>query len=165
MLYISNHAITQPFQIAQIQPKPSTSCPLTKSIYQAIAKPEFEIRFAPIKINLPIDAAVNLKHKVRGNIATYYLSSSMGYGGLNLAPATSISKENSDDNKESESKGFELKPVFFDRNWKSVQEIPKLAPQYLFVGGLGVEDWYSNQQKGSRSQVLGEVMWKFVGCQ
>jgi hypothetical protein len=158
MLYLPNYALTQSIAIAQTQP----SCPLTKSIYKAIAKPSFEMRFAPIKINLPVDAAVTLKHKIRGNIASYYLSSSMGYGSLNLAPVTSISKENSE---ESENKGFELKPVFFDRNWKNVDGIPKLAPQYLFVGGLGVEDWYSNQQKGSRSQVLGEVMWKFAGCQ
>ncbi len=52
MLIISPPAQIPSIQIAQIQPKPkkTSACPLTKSIYQAIAKPEFELKFARIDI-------------------------------------------------------------------------------------------------------------------
>jgi len=79
----------------------------------------------------------------------------MGYGSLYLQLIAPTSKENAE---------TKLKPVFFDRNWQSVSGTPKMASQYLFVANLGVEDWYSNRQ-GNRSNPLGEVMWKFAGCQ
>jgi hypothetical protein len=35
---------------------------------------------------------------------------------------------------------------------------------YLFISGLGSEDYYKNQMSGSREIVLGDVMWKFYRC-
>lgn len=143
-------------EVAQVQPQITKTCPLTKSIYRAISKPEFEIRFTKTKSAIASEfAALTLKHKIRGTIASFNMGGSMGYGSFYLNPIMAKPTENAKN---------ELKPVFFDRRWQNVNGTINTSPTYLFIAGLGVEDWYSGR-KGSRNQVLGDVMWQFAGCQ
>jgi hypothetical protein len=147
-------------QIASAQQPRSVTqqknCPLTKSVYRAIGKPDFELIFSASKSGIATEvAAFTLKHKTRDNIVSYNLGGSMGYGSLYL---TTVGQNVENDAAE------KLKPYFFDGNWKNINGITNPAPRYFFVGGLGLEDWYSNR-KGNRTQPLGDVMWQFERCQ
>jgi hypothetical protein len=145
-------AIAQP-KSTVTQQKP---CPLTKSVYRAIGKPEFELMFGASKSGIATEiAAFTLKHKTRGNIVSYNLGGSMGYGSLYL---TAVGQKAESDASE------KLKPYFFDGNWKNIIGITNPAPRYFFVAGLGLEDWYSDR-KGNRTQPLGDVMWQLERCQ
>jgi hypothetical protein len=145
-------AIAQPNPILTRQ----KTCPLVKSIYRAIGNPEFELVFGPSQSKIATEvAAFTLKHKARGNIVAYNLGGSMGYGGLYL---TAVKQKTNRDSAE------KLKPYFFDSKWNNINGITNPVPQYFFISGLGVEDWYSNRP-GNRTQPLGDVMWQFERCQ
>jgi hypothetical protein len=147
-------------QVAIAQPKSTVAqrkaCPLTKSVYRAVGKPDFELMFGTSKSGIATEvAAFTLKHRTRGNIVSYNLGGSMGYGSLYLTP---VGQKTESDAAE------KLKPYFFDGNWKNINGITNPAPRYFFVAGLGLEDWYS-ERKGNRTQPLGDVMWQFERCQ
>ena len=132
------------------------TCPLSKSVYRAIAKPDFEVIFMPSKSVMASDlAALTLKHKNRGRLGTYTLSGSSGYGTLHLEE---IGKK-ADSNSEGK-----LGPYFFNGKWQNVNGVLDPAPQYFFVAGLGLQDWYA-ERKDNRTYPLGDVIWKFDRCQ
>jgi hypothetical protein len=53
--------------------------------------------------------------------------------------------------------------VFFDANFQQAKDPAPSAPQYLFISGLGSDDWYSNLP-GSRETPVAEVLWQRSGC-
>ena len=98
------------------QPKPTVTqqkpCPLTKSVYRAIGKTDCELIFGASKSGIATEfTAFTLKHKTRGNIISYNLGRSMGYGSLYL---TEVGKKAESDT------GEKLEPYFFDNKWKSI---------------------------------------------
>jgi hypothetical protein len=144
--------------IAQTNPiaNQQKTCPLVKSIYRAIGNSDFELVFGSSQSKIATEiASFTLKHKTRGNIVAYNLGGSMGYGGLYLTAVKQKINRNSEE---------KLKPYFFDLKWNNINGITNPVPQYFFVAGLGVEDWYSNRS-GSRTHPLGDVMWQFERCQ
>ena len=158
LLEVSVFQLSAQIAIAQ-QPRSVTqqkNCPLTKSVYRAIGKPDFELMFGASKSGIATEvAAFTLKHKTRGNIVSYNLGGMMGYDSLYLIE---IGKKAESD------VGEKLKPYFFDNNWKSANGLTNLASRYFFVSGLGLQDWYSDR-KGNRNKPLGDVMWQFERCQ
>jgi hypothetical protein len=143
-------ALTTPGQAA-------TQCPIAKSTYQAIGNPSFELQFSPIKESKIATEILtfSLQHRQRGAIANYNLGGSSGYGSFYLRDLAKPIEADAD---------IALKPVFFDANWRNVIDISgKSAPQYLFISGLGVTDWYADRPD-NRTQPLGDVMWQFARC-
>jgi hypothetical protein len=137
-------------------PPQQATCPLNRATYSAIGKPAFDLQFSPIvKPKIASEfVALTIQHRDRGTIATYHLGSSLGYGSYYLRDAnTSIE----DDRKAS------LKPVFFDANFQQARDPAPSAPQYLFISGLGSDDWYSDRP-GNRETPVAEVMWQRSGC-
>jgi hypothetical protein len=143
-------------QAAPPKPAPQSTCPIAQATYTAIGNPALSLQFRSL-IKPAIASEIvsfTLKHKTRGEIVTYNLGGSNGYASLYLRDAaTSIEDD----------RGSDLKPVFFDANWKHAGLPLKTAPQYFFVSGLGSNDWYT-ERSGNRDQPVGEVMWQFSGC-
>jgi hypothetical protein len=153
ILAISTHGA-----FAETKPKVmrQATCPLAKSVYRAIANTAFEVVFMPSKSGMASDiAALALKHKNRGSLGTYTLSGSSGYGTLHLGEIGKKTDSNSEE---------KLGPYFFDSKWQNVNGVLNPAPQYFFVAGLGLQDWYS-EHKDNRTYPLGDLMWKFDRCQ
>jgi hypothetical protein len=137
-------------------PLQKATCPLNRATYSAIGKPAFELQFSPIaKPKIASEfVALTIQHRDRGTIATYHLGSSLGYGSYYLRDAnTSIEDD----------RNASLKPVFFDANFQQAKDPAPSAPQYLFISGLGSDDWYSNLP-GSRETPIAEVLWQRSGC-
>lgn len=141
---------------ATVKPLTSQSCPIGRANYTAIGNPELSLEFAPL-VKPAIASEIvsfHLKHKTRGTIVTYSMSASNGYATLYLRDvATSLEDD----------RGSNLRPVFFDVNWKYSGVSLKTAPQYFFVSGLGSNDWYADRA-GNRNQPVGEVIWQFSHC-
>jgi hypothetical protein len=142
---------------AQAKSPKLPQCPLDQATYKAIGKPTFAIQFSPIidrKFATEI-VALNFQHRDRGMIASYHLGGSMGYGSYYLRDLAKPIEDDTDAN---------LKPVFFDAKWEAVSDPTKgNAPKYLFISGLGVNDWYADRA-GNRDQPIREVMWQLSGC-
>jgi hypothetical protein len=136
--------------------KPKTQCPLDRATYSAIGKPAFEMQFSPIaKPKIASEfVALTFQHRDRGTIATYHLGSSLGYGSYYLRDANTSIEDDSN---------ASLKPVFFDANFQQARDSATSAPQYLFISGLGSDDWYSDRP-GNREKPVSEVMWQRSGC-
>jgi hypothetical protein len=125
-------------------------CSIENSVYEAIDNPDFELIFSPRLPGKAMDAVVTLKHSKRGKIQTFRMVTSNGYGSSFLI------------NPQRE--GTSLNIVVFDRNLKKDNIFRnKVAPEYVFVSGLGSEDYYSNNSR-NREFLLGEQMWKFDRC-
>jgi hypothetical protein len=136
--------------------RPPATCAIERATYQAIGKPAFELQFSPIENPKFASEAVSLtfQHNKRGLLATYNLGGSLGYGSYYLRDlAKPIGGQESSN----------LKPVFFDANWRGTSITKGKAPKYLFIAGFGAEDWYANRA-GNRTYPLGEVMWQLSGC-
>jgi hypothetical protein len=145
-------------------------CPLDRATYRAVEKPAFELQFSPIA-NRQLASelvALTLQHPDRGMLATYHLGGGSGYGSYSLRDLAQPLSNTQED------AGPSLKPVFFDGMLRHVGNIAGSitqggtitqgkAPKYLFIAGLGAEDWYANRA-GNRSQPLGEVMWQLSDC-
>ncbi|NJM46917.1 MAG: hypothetical protein HC860_12805 [Alkalinema sp. RU_4_3] len=139
------------------KPAPKAQCPIDRATYSAIGKPEFELQFSPIENSKYATelVAFTFQHRDRGMLATYHLGGSMGYGSYYLRDLAKPIEDDADG---------KLKPVFFDTNWRSVKvDDQGTAPEYLFISGLGVTDWYGDRT-GNRNQPVGEVMWQLSGC-
>jgi hypothetical protein len=136
---------------------PPVRCPIDRATYSAIGKSEFELQFSAIenpKIASEI-VSLTLQHRDRGMLATYNLGGSVGYGSYYLRDLAKPIDAETDSN---------LKPVFFDTNWGNITDFSAIgSPKYLFISGLGANDWYSDRAS-NRTLPLGEVMWQFSGC-
>jgi hypothetical protein len=136
--------------------KPKTQCPIGRATYSAIGKPAFELQFSPIaKPKIASEfVALTIQHRDRGTVATYHLGGSLGYGSYYLRDANTSIEDDSN---------ASLKPVFFDANFQQARDPAPSAPQYLFISGLGSDDWYSDRP-GNRETPIAEVMWQRSGC-
>ncbi len=137
-------------------PNPLASCPITKSVYTAIGKPDYKVTFGKPPANSRPDqqATATLQHTKRGNLGTFALEQGNGYGTLYI---TEQQTRNSTQNKKRE---FVL--LFFNSSLRAVQTLQP-APTYMHIAGLGASD-ASSQQNGSRDYPLGDVMWQLSSC-
>jgi hypothetical protein len=137
--------------------KTSLQCVLDRATYSAIGKPAFELQFSPIE-NRKIateSVALTLQHRDRGMLTTYHIGGTMGYGSYVLRDLSRPIEEDT---------GDRLRTVFFDANWQEVKDISRgNAPKYLFISGLGSNDWYADRAN-NRKQPLREVMWQISNC-
>ena len=126
------------------------SCKFTNSIYQDIKGSGFELAVSkPSKGLVSVSAVVKIGHKKRGQVFEFDMVQSQGYGSTTL----------------NDGKGQHLINFFnSDLSQKSIFRA-KTAPKYLFVSGLGSEDYYRNSSRGGREIFLGDVMWKFSRCE
>jgi hypothetical protein len=125
-------------------------CSMHNSAYKAIGNPDFELTFSPRIPNLTMDAVVTLKHSNRGEIKTFHVVTSQGYGSSFL-----IDPDRDDRTI--------LNIVVFDRNLEPDRIFRnEVAPEYAFVAGLGSRDYYGPE--GGRKFMLGDRMWKFDRC-
>ena len=149
---LSNLAFMLP---AFAAPNPLASCPITKSVYTAIGKPDYKVTFGKPPANSGPDkqATATLQHTKRGNLGTFALEQGNGYGTLFI---TEQQTSNPTQNKKRE---FIL--LFFDSSLREVRSV-SLAPTYMHIAGLGVSDY--TQPNGSRDYPLGDVMWQLSSC-
>jgi hypothetical protein len=149
---LSNLAFMLPAFAASNAP---ASCPITKSVYTAIGKPDYKVTFGKPPANSRPDqqATATLQHTKRGNLGTFALEQGNGYGTLYI---TEQQTRNSTQNKKRE---FIL--LFFNSSLRAVQTLQP-APTYMHIAGLGASDY--SQQNGSRDYPLGDVMWQLSSC-
>lgn len=135
---------------------PIASCPIRKSVYTAIGKPDYKVTFGEPPANSGSDskATATLQHTKRGTLGTFAVGQGNGYGVLYL---TELQRRTPTQNKQGE-----LILLFFDSSLRAVQTLQP-APTYMHIAGLGVSDYYS-QQNGSREYPLGDVMWQLSSC-
>ncbi len=131
------------------------SCPITKSVYTAIGKPDYKVTFGKPPANSRPDqqAIATLQHTKRGNLGTFALEQGNGYGTLYI---TEQQASNSTQNKKRE---FIL--LFFNSSLREVKSL-SLAPTYMHIAGLGASDY--SGQNGNRDYPLGDVMWQLSSC-
>ena len=128
----------------------SRKCSIHNSAYKAIGNPNFELTFAPRLPKTTMDAVVTLRHSKRGEITTFHVVSSQGYG------SSFLRDPNQDDTS-----GLNI--VVFDRDLKPDTIFRnKIAPEHAFVAGLGSRDYYGPEE--GRKFMLGDRMWKFDRC-
>lgn len=133
---------------------PSPSCPMNRSMYTAIGKPDYKITFdKQMAGSSPMSGpTATLQHPKRGQIGRFTLGQGNGYGEFYLENLKPIQ-----DAKNS------FTVAFFDAALRDLRNVDAIAPTYLHVAGLGSSDWYSGQA-ASRNFPLGDVMWKLSGC-
>ncbi len=150
---LSNLAFMLPTFAASNAP---ASCPITKSVYTAIGKPDYKVTFGKPPANSGPDkqATVTLQHTKRGNLGTFALDQGNGYGTL------FITEQQTSNPTQNTKREFIL--LFFNSSLRAVQNLQP-APTYMHIAGLGVSD-ASSQQNGSRDYPLGDVMWQLSSC-
>ncbi|MGK7957449.1 MAG: hypothetical protein AB4063_19675 [Crocosphaera sp.] len=128
-------------------------CDMTRAIYTDMNGSGFELRFnAPPQNTAVLFATVTLWHPQRGNINTFDVGSSQGFGTVYLAPKSDIESETD----------YRISAYFFDTNFKETNE--EGASPYMFIAGLGSWDWYDSQMSGGRDVILRNPMWKLDRC-
>ena len=128
-------------------------CDITRAVYKDVSKKGFELRFnAPPQESAVLFATVTLWHPKRGNINSFEVGSSQGFGTVYLSPQSSTESETD----------YRISAYFFDSNFKEFNQ--QGASPYMFISGLGSWDWYNNQMSEGRDIVLGNPMWKFDHC-
>jgi hypothetical protein len=128
------------------------ACSLNSSVYRDVGGRGFELNFSQKPVNsATIAATVTLTHSKRGRIFEFDLVQSQGYGSTWLV--------HREDNDRSHLVNFFNSELIQTSVFRA-----KSSSMYLFISGLGSEDYYRNQMSGSREIVLGDVMWKFYRC-
>ncbi len=150
---LSNLAFMLP---AFAAPNPLASCPITRSVYTAIGKPDYKVTFGKPPANSGPDkqATATLQHTKRGQLGTFALGQGNGYGTLY------ITEQQTSNPTQNTKREFIL--LFFNSSLRAVQNLQP-APTYMHIAGLGVSD-ASSQQNGSRDYPLGDVMWQLSSC-
>jgi hypothetical protein len=130
------------------------ACDITRAIYIDMNHSGFELRFnAPPKDSGVLFATVTLWHPQRGNINTFDVGSSQGFGTVYLSPKSDIESQTD----------YRISAYFFNSNFQQSNE--EGASPYMFIAGLGSWDWYDNQMSGGRNIILGNPIWKLDRCQ
>lgn len=124
------------------------SCKFTNSIYQDIKGRGFELVVSKSPVSsASIGAIVRIRHEQRGQIFEFDMVQSQGYGSTSLI------------DRKGQGRSHLINFFNSDLSQKSIFRT-KTAPKYLFISGLGSEDYYGNSSRGSRKIMLGDVMWK-----
>lgn len=128
------------------------ACNLTNSVYRDIGERGFELSFSPPPSgSASIAATATLTHLKRGKIFEFDMTQSQGYGSTFLIHRGS--------------RDMTHLVNFFNSDLTQASVFrAETAPTYLFIGGLGSEDYYTNSMSGSREIMLGDVMWQFYRC-
>jgi len=138
--------------------KPTTVCPIAKSIYRDGDGKGFELVFGAPLPNTTYHATAVIHHPQQRSLYQFTVNQSSGYGSVWL---NELSKKNS-----RQSQRFWI--TFFDQNLKSATPLwlgeEKEAPKYAVVAELGSHDYY--QRRGTeKPSLIGDVIWVFDRCQ
>ena len=87
----------------------------------------------------------------RGQVFEFDMVQSQGYGSTSLIDA------------KGQKRSHLINFFNSDLSQKSIFRA-ETAPKYIFVSGLGSEDYYGNSLRGGRKIMLGDVMWKLDRC-
>lgn len=129
------------------------SCKFADSIYQDVKGKGFELVVRkPPRGSASVSAIVRIGHEKRGQIFEFDMVQSQGYGSTSLI------------DRKGQKRSYPINFFNSDLSQKSIFRA-KTAPKYLFISGLGSEDYYGNSSRGGREVLLGDVMWEFSRCE
>ena len=142
----------------------ASTCQIAQSVYRDADGKGFELVFdAPLPDTGSSDATATIIHSKQGQLYTFNVTQSSGYGSISLISinATNNSWEDAD--------SFRIN--FFAQNFKSAtplflgEEIQ--APEYAFIAELGSHDYYTRRGTITENTApfLGDVMWIHDRCQ
>jgi hypothetical protein len=142
----------------------ANSCKIDQSVYRDTDNKGFELVFGKSIPNNGISRATAvIRHPLQKQIYSFNVTQSNGYGSTFLQ----LIKPNNN----SEDKSYVIN--FFNQNFKSAGLIlgrEEQAPKYLFITGLGSDDYYKRRSRSSKDSqnnppYLFDLMWVYERCQ
>jgi hypothetical protein len=124
------------------------ACEFDQRIYRDAAKQGFTLAFSRAHSDsATLLATVTISHKKFGKLYSFEVSRNNGYGTVYLT--------------DTQNPKSPYATYFFNKN---MTESTISDATWLFVEGLGADNYYAANSNTPKTSLLGDTMWMFAGC-